>query len=321
MIRQNIKQLYIMKFLLDYTDQEHPMTSTQIINELKQYDIQAERKSIYEAIENLGLFGLDIKLSKVKPKGFYIASREFDIPELKLLVDAVQSSKFITEKKSVELINKIKTLTDVYSAAALQREVYISNRVKSDNERIYYSIDTIHRAISEKCKISFQYCEYSLNKRLAIRKNGKEYVYSPYALIWEDEYYYLVVYDERHESYVHFRTDKMKNITVLDEKAATPKIPLDIALYAKQVFSMFGGNVVSVTIDVSNYLLGVFIDKFGKDIIIRQNKDSFQTTVKVAVSNAFLAWIFQFGNDVKVIEPPSVIEKIKAHIQELSDNY
>ena len=185
-----------MAILLDNTNGDFPMTSTQIIDKLRKYDVSAERKSIYDAIEDLKQFGIDIKQSKVKPRGFYVASREFDIPELKLLVDAVQSSKFITEKKSYELINKIKALTDNHSAVALQREVYITNRVKSSNEKIYYNIDKIHQAIAEHRKISFQYCEYSLKKRLVTRKDGKEYMYSPYALIWEDEYYYLVVYDD-----------------------------------------------------------------------------------------------------------------------------
>ena len=318
---QAINPLYIMKILLEKTNQINPMTSRGIIAELNKYDICLDRKTVYNSIENLNLFGLDIKQSKVKPKGFYVASREFDIPELKILVDAVQSSKFISEKKSIELINKIKTLTDNHSAAALQREVYITNRVKSGNEKIYYNIDKLHRAISEKSKISFQYSEYSLSKRLVARKDGKEYVYYPYALIWEDEYYYLVVYDERHESYVHFRTDKMKNINVLDEKAVAPKNPLDIALYAKQIFSMFGGDVMPVRIEADNHLVGVFIDKFGRDIIISPNSDKFQTVVKVAISNAFISWLFQFGNHVQVIEPLDVVEKIKTHIEELSNIY
>lgn len=183
MVSQKQKLLIIMSILLDKTNQDYPMTSSLIIEELKKYGVSAERKSIYEAVDNLCQFGLDIKQSKVKPKGFYVSSREFDIPELKLLVDAVQSSKFITHKKSVELINKIKTLTDKHSAAALQREVHIANRVKSTNEKIYYSIDKIHQAIAEQRKISFQYCEYSLWKTLVARKDGKEYVYSPYSLI------------------------------------------------------------------------------------------------------------------------------------------
>jgi len=312
------KTLYIMRILLDYTNQDYPMTSTQIIDELKKFGISAERKSVYEVIDNLSFFGLDIKQSKVKPKGFYVASREFDIPELKLLVDAVQSSKFITEKKSIELISKIKTLTDNHSAAALQREVYIANRVKSSNEKIYYNIDKIHQAIAEHRKISFQYCEYSLKKRLVTRKDGKEYVYSPYALIWEDEYYYLVVYDDRHDSYVHFRTDKMKNITIMNEGAVYPDSPLDIGSYAKHVFSMFGGDIVPVTIEAVHSLVGVFIDKFGKDIVIIQNENTFHTTINVVVSSAFLSWLYQFGKDVQVINPPDVVEKIRNQITELN---
>lgn len=321
MNKHSMHILYIMKILLEKTNQDTPLTSKGIIDELSHYGINIERKAIYNTVDNLIAFGIDIKQSKVKPKGYYVASRDFDIPELKLLIDAVQSSKFITEKKSIELINKIKQLTDKNSADKLQRNVQISNRVKSINEHIYYNIDKIHLALSQKKKISYQYCEYSLNKELITRKDGKYYVYNPISLIWDDEYYYLIVYDDRHDSFLHFRTDKMRNVEILDDSIVIPETPFIAADYAKQVFSMFGGEPHEVTLRVSNSLIGVFIDKFGKDIIITKNKETFDVTVNVAVSSSFFGWLFQLGNKAKIIKPVSVIDKYLEQIQITKDNY
>lgn len=321
MPKRSMNNLYIMKVLLDKTNQDFPLTSKGIIDELSFYGITIERKAVYEAVENLKHFDIDIKQSKVKPKGFYIAAREFDIPELKLLLDAVQSSKFMTKKKSIELIDKIKRLTDIHSAEKLQREIHISNRVKSDNEKIYYNIEKIHQAIGEKREIAFQYCSYSMSKRLVTRKGGKYYTYSPIALIWNDEYYYLVVYDDKHNDCIHFRVDKMKNIEVLSEEAARPDNSLDIGLYAKQIFSMFGGEVENVTLRADNSLIGVFIDKFGKDISIIKNENTFDVTVKAAVSTSFFGWLFQLSDKVKIIEPACVLEKYLEQIEKTKEVY
>lgn len=321
MPKRSMNNLYIRKVLLDKTNQDFPLTSKGIIDELSFYGITIERKAVYEAVENLKHFSIDIKQSKVKPKGFYIAAREFDIPELKLLLDAVQSSKFITKKKSIELMDKIKQLTDIHSAKKLQREIHISNRVKSDNEKIYYNIDKIHQAIGEKKKITFQYCSYSMSKRLVTRKGGKYYTYSPIALIWDDEYYYLVVYDDSHKDSINFRVDKMKSIEILDEKAAKSHNSLDIGLYANQIFSMFGGEVENVTLRADNSLIGVFIDKFGKGISIIKNENTFDVTVKAAVSTSFFGWLFQLSDKVKIIEPACVFEKYLEQIEKTKEVY
>lgn len=314
MAKRSMHNLYIMKILLDKTNQDYPLTSKGIIDELSCYGITIERKTVYQVIDTLKTFGVDIKQSKAHPRGYYVASREFEIPEIKLLLDAVQSSKFITSKKSMELIEKIKQLTDKYSAQKLQREIHIANRVKAENETIYYNIDKIHLAIADKKKISFQYSQYALNKELVLRKNGKRYKYSPIALIWDDEYYYLVVYDSERDYYVHFRTDKMKNIEILEEAAIKSKNSMNIGKYAKQVFSMFGGDIENVTLRVDNALIGVIIDKFGKEITIRRDEDSFNVTVQVAVSSSFYGWLFQFSNKVKILSPEHVAEKYREQL-------
>ncbi len=321
MIRRSMNNVYIMKVLLEKTNQDNPLTSQGIIDELKKYGMKLERKTIYEAIDNLITFGIDIKQSKVKPKGFYVAANDFDTPELKLLIDAVQSSKFITEKKSIELIDKIKKQTDIYTAEKLQRNVHISSRVKSNNEHIYYTIDKIHQAIAENKRISYQYCEYNLNKNLVTKKAGRYYEYNPVALIWDDEYYYLVVYDDKHDNYIHFRTDKMKNAKILDIHRVLPSEDFNAANYAKQIFSMFGGETSEVTLRVDNSFIGVIIDKFGKDIAIVKNDKTFDVTVNVAVSNSFFGWLFQLGPKVKIISPTSVIEKYADTLTETTAQY
>lgn len=315
-MNQNEKILYIAKILLDRTNFDHPLTANQLISELGEWGVAIERKSIYSSIETLQTFRMDIEHSKVDPKGYYIASRDFELPEIKLLVDAVQSSKFITKKKSIELINKIKTLTDKYSVSTLQRQIVVSGRVKTENERVYYCIEAIHEAIAKDKQISFQYCEYDIHKNLVPRKDGKLYVYTPCLLLWDDDYYYLVAYNSNHESYTHFRTDKMQNVTIECADADKPKVDLDIARYSMSIFSMFSGNFEKVTIVAQNNLIGAFLDKFGLDIILHRHSDTeFSVTAKVAVSNTFFAWLFQFGDMVAVVSPSHVVQNYKKQME------
>ena len=321
-MKQNEKILYIAKILMENTNEDNPMTANLLIAKLSEYGVLVERKTIYSAVDTLIAFGYDIQNSKAEPKGYYIASRDFELAEIKLLVDAVQSSKVITQKKSIELINKIKKLTDVNSARRLQRQVVISGRAKMANERVYYSIDAIYEAIAKGKKISFQYCEYDINKNLVPRKDGKVYVYTPSILIWDDERYYLVAYDSRHNSYTHFRADKMINVKVLNEEADKPKKELDAARYTKSVFSMFHGDFEDVVIAADNKLIGAFLDKFGMDTIVKRYSDTeFEIKVQVAVSNTFFAWLFQYGNMVKILSSENVAEKYKEHIKNTLELY
>lgn len=321
-MKQNEKTLYILKILLENTNEDNPLTANQLIERLGEYGAKVERKTIYSAVEALISFGYDIQNSKAEPKGYYIATRDFELAEIKLLVDAVQSSKVITQKKSIELINKIKKLTDKNSAQRLQRQVVVSGRAKMANERVYYSIDAIHEAIAMGRKISFNYCEYDLNKNLVPRKDNKVYTYTPSLLTWDDERYYLVAYDARHDSYTHFRADKMINVQVLSDPSDKPQKQLDVARYTMSVFSMFHGEFEDVVIAADNKLVGVFLDKFGMDIMIRKHSDTeFAVKVQVAISSTFFAWLFQYGDMAKIVSPQKVADKYIKHIKNTLKTY
>lgn len=319
---QKLKLLYVMKMLLDKTDDNHPITMDALIKQLSSQGISAERKSVYDDIEALRLYGLDICLSR--GKGYYIANRTFEIAELKLLVDSVQSSKFVTEKKTLKLIRKLVGQSSIYEAQLLKRQVYVKNRIKSMNESIYYNVDSIHSGIAKDKKISFRYCEYGLDKERRFRRNGERYCVSPFALTWDDENYYLIAYDSDAEIIKHYRVDKMDKIDILSEerdgKAAFKSI--DMAVYTKRNFAMFGGEDMSVTIEFSNSLIGVVIDKFGKDVSINKvDKDHFSITCDVAVSRQFYAWIFGLNGEAVIVSPQAAVDGFKRQIEQNSSKY
>lgn len=272
--RQKQKLLYIQKILLEKTDEEHGLTINEIISELDSYGINAERKSIYDDLRILETYGLDICSEKSKTVKYYIASRDFQISELKLLVDAIQSSKFITEKKSFELIKKVESLASENEAKQLQNQVVISNRVKTSNETIYYNVDRLHDAINKNRSVEFYYNQWSLSLgsseklKLKRRRGGERYKVSPFALCWDDENYYLIAYDEKNEQIRHYRVDKMEKIELTDNKrSGTDEFEkINLAEYSQSTFGMFAGEKVMVTLSVDNSLVGVIADRFGKNI-------------------------------------------------------
>jgi predicted DNA-binding transcriptional regulator YafY len=311
---QKLKTLYLMKILLEKTDEENTITLNEMIAELERYGISAERKSIYDDIEVLRQYGIDIATRKTKTTDYFVANRLFEIPELKLLVDAVQCSKFITYKKSNELIKKIESLASVHQAMILQRQVYVTNRIKALNENIYYNVDKLHLAIAENKQISFRYFEYTVDKEKKFRKNGEKYITSPYALSWDDENYYLITFSEKYEDFTHYRVDRMSDIEIIDQPRS--KLPdnehFNIADYSKKIFNMFGGEEETVKLQFDNSLVNVVIDRFGKDITIEKVDDSsFAVRTNVAVSSTFLAWVFQFGDKVKILSPDEVVVKYR----------
>jgi predicted DNA-binding transcriptional regulator YafY len=324
---QKLKMLYLMKLFLEKTDEEHLLTLNEIMDELERAGISSERKSIYDDIDALRQYGLDITVVRTKTTGYFVANRTFELPELKLLVDIVQSSKFITHKKSNQLIKKLESLASVYQARKLQRQVYVTNRVKTMNERIYSNVDSLHNAISENCQISFKYFEYNLEKKKQYRNDGQAYIVSPYALSWVDENYYLISYYPKNPEFTHFRVDRMTDIKLLQElrrelKEITGKNSLDIAEYSKKIFNMFGGEEEDVKIQFDNSLVNVVIDRFGKDINFeRADEEHFNVRVNVAVSSTFLAWVFQFGDKVKVLEPINVVERYREMLRGHLEKY
>lgn len=327
---QKLKLLYLMKIFQENTDDDHGLTMAQIISKLESYNISAERKSLYADMESLRLFGIDIEKRKSKTYEYFIANRTFELPELKLLVDAVQSSKFITHKKSTQLIKKVESLVSVYQAQQLQREVYVTNRTKTMNESIYYNVDEIQNGILQNKKVSFQYFEWAISFNSGqkitkqVKKNGSLYIISPWALTWDDENYYMIGYDSVSDKVKHYRVDKMIGINLTDEsREGQAKFKkFDIGTYSKMTFGMFGGEEKTVKLQFKNKLIGVVVDRFGTDVIIsRKDEDSFTAEIKVMVSPQFLAWVFGLGEDVKILSPDDVVKQFKKQIKRISKQY
>ncbi len=322
MSNQKLKLLYLLKILLEQTDDEHTITVPQMIQELSKYGISAERKSVYDDLEYLKLFGIDICTRKSKTTDYFVASRDFELPELKLLVDSVQSSKFITHKKSFELIGKIETLTSKHNAKKLQRQVFVTNRVKTFNEQIYYNVDKIHEAIAENKQITFKYFDIDINKKRIYRKNGELYTESPVSLTWDDENYYLITYKEKYNSCTHYRVDKMEHIEISDIERILPEKPFDLSEYAKTMFQMYNGKELEVTVKFANELIGVVYDRFGMNVpIVKCDSEHFICKVKVAVSPHFLAWIITFGNKAHILGPDQVVEQLRDLLEKANAYY
>ena len=315
---QKKKILLVMRELLDKTDETHPLSILDLIQMLSENGISAERKSIYHDIEVLKEIGIDIENRREKPAGYYVASRDFELTELKLLVDAVQCARFITKKKSEELIRKLENLTSKSEAAQLQRQVFVVNRNKTVNENIYYNVDKIHTAISQNTKIRFQYYEWTVSKEMHLRRDGMFYEISPWALTWDDENYYMIGYDQNSQVIKHYRVDKMVKLDIMKRPREGKElfIRFDLANYSQKVFGMFGGEEEELRIVCKNELVGVMIDRFGKDICIHPvDDDSFDVTVRVNVSQQFFGWLFALGNKVKIESPVRVVEQFENHIR------
>jgi len=322
---QKLKLVYLIKILLEQTDEEHCITMQEIMEALAAYDITAERKSIYADLEEIRNLGIDIMgEQRGKTYLYHVTGRKFELAELKLLVDAIQSSKFITVRKSRELIKKLEGLASVHEAKQLQRQVYVSGRVKTMNESIYYNIDGLHNAIAANRKIRFQYFQWNLKKEVELRKGGRFYEISPWALSWEDENYYLIGYDAEEEKIKHFRVDKMLKIQCLEEEREGRElfVQFDMAAYSRKSFGMFGGKEEYVKLLCDNSLAGVIIDRFGKDVIMMPTDEGhFRVNVNVAVSEPFFGWLFGLGDKVEILGPDTVREKMREMVCKLSRIY
>ena len=322
---QKLKPIYVMDYLLHHSDEQHPVTIRQIIAYLESMGIHAERKSVYSDLDALRCYGLDIVAAELgKNTGYFVGQRTFELPELKLLVDSVQSSKFITRTKSAALIQKIETLTSVHGARLLQRQVYVANRIKQMNESIYYNVDEIHNGISRNKQIRFRYFTFTVSKQKAYRHGGAFYQVSPYALTWDDENYYLVAYDSDHGQIRHYRVDKMDQISVtdMDRDGLDAYNALDMGLYSKKVFGMFSGAEERVTLRFDNDLVGAVLDRLGPDsIIIPDGEERFTVSAEVAVSPQFFAWVSGFGPKARIIAPQSVVEQMRRHAESVADLY
>ncbi len=318
---QKLRLLYVLQMLNEYTDEEHALGTPEIVKKLDALDIKAERKTIYNDIECLRDYGVDVLQKKSRTDGgYYLASRDFELAELKLLVDAVQASKFMTEKKSRELIKKLEKLVSRHQAGQLQRQVFVSGRVKTANERIYYNVDTIYKAIDENVKITFVYLEWNEKKELVPRKGGEIYEVSPWALIWEDENYYLAAYDTKAGIIKHYRVDKMGQVTLTKEaREGRDEIEKrNPAEYTKQTFGMYGGEEKNVTLRIESGLIGVIMDRFGKETDIRKHADGTVTArIKVVVSRQFFGWLAGLGSGAGIASPEEVKEEYIEWLQQI----
>ena len=315
--------LYLLRILEQYTDEEHPLTTKQLIEMLNEkYGISTYRTTIAKDVAALQEFGVDIVVIHSTQCKYFIGSRQFELPELKLLIDAVESSKFITSKKSDALIKKIHMLTSNGQVKKLKRNNYVSGRIKPNNEQIYYIVDTINDAINERKQISFSYYEYTGLKEKVLRNKGEIYTISPYHLVWNDDYYYVVGYSEKREKIVTFRVDRIvSQPDILSLDAVPVSADFDIAEFTKQVFYMYDGEEVLVDLRCDNGLMKTMVDRFGEDITtLAYDENSFKITVRVSESPTFFGWIFGFGGKVQILAPESVKEQYRQMIVQASEN-
>ena len=313
---QKCKILVIRELLLE-TDELHPLTTADCIAKLKERGIEAERKSVADDLTALAEYGMDIESVAVgKRKGYYLASRMFESAELKMLVDSVQAAKFLSPKKTRGLIKKLAGLSSRGEAALLRRQLYISDRGKTDNESVFYNLDAIHGAIGEDREITFVYWQYDLNKKRVPRKDGARYRISPFALIWDDEFYYLIGYDPEDARIKHYRVDKMNAIRV-SEAARRGKeafAALDMTQYTSRNFSMFAGEEEDVVLDCDRDMIGVIVDRFGSGVSLHATETGFSAFVRVAVSEQFFGWVSALGGAVRIASPATVRERFLKHL-------
>lgn len=314
---QKLKLLYIADFLKQYSDEDHPVTTSEIIDMLRNVGIEAERKSIYSDIEALRFYGMDINISKGRNGGISLLSKEFQLAELKLLVDAVQSSRFITKKKSFDIIKKLSDLVSTYEKEELQREVYILNRIKNDNESIYYSTDTIHKAIQSDKMIVFRYFNYGTDKKKLYHNDGKPIKVSPFGLQYDSEKYYMIAFDGYASKIKHYRVDKMENVEIFDESRDGKGYfrKFDLAEYANSTVTMYSGEVAPVTLKLPEKFAGAVIDKFGKQCKFTPLDDGeFSVTINVAMTPTLYSWVFTFGGEIKITAPEKAVNNYKKQL-------
>lgn len=311
---QKRKLVVLARYLLRHSDEEHPVTLGQLQEELERWDACAERKSIYDDMEQLRQLGLDVQSRRGVGGGWFIGQRDFELAELKLLVDAVQSSRFLTQKKSSALIRKLESLASEHQARQLQRQVYVDRRIKTMNESIFYNVDRLHGAIGANRVISFHYFEVNMHKQRVFRRGGAAYRVTPYGLIWDNENYYLAGWDHDREDVRHYRVDKMADIALTPERGHD-RGSWDLEGYTRRHFGMYAGRPEKLRLRCAAPLAGVFLDRFGQDImLVPQDEGHFTVTLDLVVSPPFWGWLFGLGDQVEVLSPAWAVEEFRQRL-------
>ncbi len=319
---QKTKLLHLLQIFFYDSDEDHPLTVPALVEKLEEKGISAERKSIYNDIETLQQMDFDIQLRR--GKGYFLGERIFQLAELKLLVDAVQSSKFIPARKSSQLIEKLEQLTSRHLAQGLQRQVFVAGRVKTMNDRVYYNIDTIHQAISHNRQITFQYFKYDRERNKAFRHGGRIYQVSPFTLLRSDENYYLIAYDALSEEIRHYRVDKMTQVTCDRRRRSGIEAyqSFDLGEYTRIHFGMFRGREADVLLRCENRMADILIDRFGDQISMAPDgADHFTCTVRLAVSTQFFGWLFGLGDGIRIVGPDWVVEELREQMKRIGGLY
>ncbi|MBQ9973346.1 MAG: WYL domain-containing protein [Oscillospiraceae bacterium] len=319
---QKLKLLRLYQTLLERSDEEHPITIAELIDDLARWDIKAERKSIYSDLEALAELGIDIQCRKGHSSGWFIGQREFELAELKLLVDAVQSSRFVTKRKSDALIGKLEKLASTHQARELQRQVFVNRRAKTANEGIYYNVDNLHTAINRRRQITFKYFDYDIKKERVFRHDGARYRVSPYGLVWNNEFYYLVAFDSQSQEMRHYRLDKMASLSITDDPREKCDDDFNMADYAQKHFSMFSGSEVTMKLRCRSSMVNVILDRFGHDVIlIPDGEEHFTVSLPLVMSPQFFGWLFGLADNVQLLAPPQAVDAYQAQIAAVSGLY
>ncbi len=320
---RKIKLLKLLDMLRHETDEQHPLSTTQICTKLGNMGIVCDRRTLPRDIATLNDQGYEIMSVMIgHDKCYYVEDRSFSIPELKILIDAVQAASFITDKKTSELVEKIAALGGSHRAEILKSNMVCFNTRKHSNEQIYYNVDTLERAIQNNKKVIFYYYNLDENGNKVYRRDHHHYVVEPIALVFNEDNYYLISYSSRHDGTANYRVDRMEAVEIVEEDICEKAISLrnSVSGYTEQAFKMYGGESVEVVLEFSDSLIGVVFDKFGEDVKMRRtSEDRCVATVTVQISPVFWSWLFQFGKQMTVVSPPQVSDEYKQKIQDLVD--
>lgn len=309
--------LALREYLYKYSDEQHPMSTQKLIEEMAKQGYPGNRKTIKDDIDVLNKFGMDVITNVSRGNSFYVGAREFEIPELKLLVDAVSSSRFISAAKSEQLIGKLTSMASEYEKDQIIPRIYTDDRIKANSPQLYYIVDMLIQAVQSKKKVCFQYGEFDADRNRVLRNGGEIYINSPYGCLWSDDFYYLVGYSEKHEKVVTFRVDRIVDLEIMDKDIIPEPVDFRMVDYVQTIIEMFDGVPQEVELLCDNELMKSVIDKFGENIKTeRASNEQFKATVTVSISKTFYAWCFRFSGQMKIISP----EKVMEEYQEMARN-